>query len=550
MRLLYIANIRLPTEKAHGYQIMKMCESFAAKFEVELVVPWRFNYIKDDPFEYYGIERNFRIKKIFSLDLINVFGKAGFWLQSLSFSKLAQFRALFGRCDIIYSRDVLSLFWLSFYGKNIFWEVHANEYNFAVKRLLKKCAGIISISQGLKDFYVEKGADASKIMVAPDAVDLKKFEKIEADLRRLAKMRINADKNETREFLYADITYKIRGACFKIWKQFGGGFKEVIIERSLKQELINQGLEVETQKQIPVYYEDKKVGVYIPDMIVNDKVLIELKSKLFITKDDEKQFWLYLKGSEYKLGLLINFGPKKLEIKRRIYDKARTDVINQSESAYSEKENQRLSALIKEEAREKLSLPKDKILIGYVGMLKTMGMEKGIDVAIESLKYLPGAARSASLVLVGGRDEDIAFYKKYAARLNLENRVLFIGRVRHELIPVYLKAFDILIAPFPENEHYKFYMSPLKIFEYMASGRPIVASNLPALREVLNEESAVLVKAGDERALASSVEYILQNNEVSGRLAKKAYSDVEKYTWDGRARKITDFAVKILNLKN
>jgi len=144
-----------------------------------------------------------------------------------------------------------------------------------------------------------------------------------------------------KEFLYSDITYKIRGACFKVWKQFRGAFKEKIIENALVTELENYGLKVETQKRIPISYEGKEVGVYVPDAIVDDKVLIELKSKSRLTKEDQKQFWLYLKGSKYKLGLLINFG-KQLEIKRKVYDIARNN--SASISVLPKAQNQRVSA--------------------------------------------------------------------------------------------------------------------------------------------------------------------------------------------------------------
>jgi len=130
-------------------------------------------------------------------------------------------------------------------------------------------------------------------------------------------------KKLVKDFLYADETYLIRGACFKIWKEFGGAFKEKVVDRALEIELNNCGLKVENQKSIPIYYQGKKIASYVPDKIINDKILLELKCKPFLTKEDERQFWLYLKGSEYKLGLLINFGSKKLEIKRRIYDKGR-----------------------------------------------------------------------------------------------------------------------------------------------------------------------------------------------------------------------------------
>ncbi len=132
------------------------------------------------------------------------------------------------------------------------------------------------------------------------------------------------------ELLYEQETYKIRGACFTIWKEFGGAFKEKIVDNALAIELEEMGFTIERQKRISVFYKGENVGVYVPDLIVNGSILIELKSKPFITKEDQRQFWLYLKATTYKLGLLINFGPDKLTIFRRIYDDARFHSPHQS----------------------------------------------------------------------------------------------------------------------------------------------------------------------------------------------------------------------------
>ena len=70
------------------------------------------------------------------------------------------------------------------------------------------------------------------------------------------------------------------------------------------------------QIRVEMSYLGEKIGVYIPDLVIDNKIMIELKSKPFLTSEDEKQFWGYLKGSPYKLGFLINFGPQKLTIKR------------------------------------------------------------------------------------------------------------------------------------------------------------------------------------------------------------------------------------------
>ena len=126
-----------------------------------------------------------------------------------------------------------------------------------------------------------------------------------------------------KDFLYEKETKKIREACQEIWNEFGGAFKEKILEQSLIISLKEKRLEIENQKRINIYFKDKKVGTYIPDLIINNIILIELKCKPFLTFEDKKQFWHYLKASPYKVGFLINFSPKKLEIVRRIYDKAR-----------------------------------------------------------------------------------------------------------------------------------------------------------------------------------------------------------------------------------
>lgn len=136
------------------------------------------------------------------------------------------------------------------------------------------------------------------------------------------------------KLLYEDLTYQIRGACFNVWKEFGGAFKEKVVDRALTEELKGRGLEVESQKAIDIYYKGKKIAIYTPDKIVNNSILLEIKCKPFLTKEDERQFWYYLKGSNYRLGLLINFGSKKLEIKRRIYDKARAKYIRVDPRSY------------------------------------------------------------------------------------------------------------------------------------------------------------------------------------------------------------------------
>ncbi|MEK7531789.1 MAG: glycosyltransferase family 4 protein [Patescibacteria group bacterium] len=176
MKILYIANIRLPTEKAHGIQIMKTCEALSdLGHQVELLVPRRFNRLKEDPFSYYGVRRNFSIRRIFCLDFTRL-GRVGFLVELFSFSEFVFWKTIFQKADAYYGRDTLPLLYLSIWKKNIFWEAHKGERSFVANALLKRASKIIAISEGIKDFFVSKGVSSSKIFVIPDAVDVSLFD--------------------------------------------------------------------------------------------------------------------------------------------------------------------------------------------------------------------------------------------------------------------------------------------------------------------------------------------------------------------------------------
>ncbi|MDO8601401.1 MAG: glycosyltransferase [bacterium] len=381
MTLLYISNARIPTEKAHGIHIMKMCEVFAIEgfrkslntlrdfvnpsiIEVELVIPRRFNKIKKDPFDYYGINPNFKIKKLPCLDLIPLdkyLGYLALWLESLSFTLAVFFYLIFKKADIIYTRDK-SLLFLSFFKKNIIFESHTFPRNyFLYQPFLKRLKGIVVITQKLNEQF---GGGA---LVAPDGVDLEQF-----DIRNT-----------------------------------------------------------------------------------------------------------------------------------------------------------------KEECRKKLNLPLDKKIVLYTGHLYQW---KGVDVLAEASQYLP---ENVEVYFVGGTVEDIHKFKIQ----NTKYKIHVVGHRPYAEIPYWLKAADILVLPnSAKKEISKHWTSPLKMFEYMASGRPIVASDLPSIREVLNEENAVLVEPDNPQKLADGIKKVLEDELLSDRISKKAYSDVaENYTWRRRRKKIFEF---------
>ena len=378
MKLIYIANIRLPTEKAHGIQIMKMCEAFAstAELNVELIVPWRFNKIKEDPFIYYGVEKKFTITRIPSLDLISL-GRIGFWVQAGSFAFFAFFYGLLSRkVGVIYSRDELPVFLFGFFKNNIFWEMHTKKENFFTDRALSGVQGVILITQGLRDFYLAKGVNKNKIFVAPDGVDVQQF--------------------------------------------------------------------------------------YI----------------------------------------------EKNKIKWRVC----------------------------------IDLPEDKKIIGYVGKYKTMGELKSDDDLIISFSEVLISLQNAFLLLVGINENEVGELKNIFQRVGVKEECYkIVTHVPQREAFLYMKASDALVMNYPDTPHYALYMSPLKLFEYMASGVPIITSDLPSVREILNENNSLIVKEHGYLGLAKGVVLLLENKDFSAKIAEQAYKDVQNYTWEKRATTILSF---------
>lgn len=124
--------------------------------------------------------------------------------------------------------------------------------------------------------------------------------------------------------LYPKESYIIRGVAFDIYKQFRNNHKEKIYLNAFCLGLTYKGLKIDKEKPINIFYNGRKVGVYVPDLVINNIIFIELKAKLNLNKQDIEQFWYYLKGSSFKLGFLINFGvPNGVQIIRRVYDTAR-----------------------------------------------------------------------------------------------------------------------------------------------------------------------------------------------------------------------------------
>ena len=124
---------------------------------------------------------------------------------------------------------------------------------------------------------------------------------------------------------FSELTEKIIKCAYAVYNRMGFGFLESVYEKCMLIELKKAGLNAEAQKSIKVYYDEKNVGEFVADIIVDDTIVLELKSVSRIIKAHEVQLVNYLVATGKPIGLLLNFGEKRVEVKRKIKEIIKED---------------------------------------------------------------------------------------------------------------------------------------------------------------------------------------------------------------------------------
>src|SRR3989344_1407601 len=364
MKITYIANIRFPTERAHGVQIAKTCEAFVhIGNEVALWVPRRHTNISEDPASYYGLRASFPVRRLFTIDSV-AWGRVGFFLESTLFALSVFVETRRAKADIYYCRGEIVVAILNLFGVPVVWESHTGAWGLFGKFAAQRARRMVVISNGLKEFYVEKGIAASKILVAPDGVDL-------------------------------DVS-----------------------------EILNS----------------------------------------------------------------------------------------------------------KESARTRLAIPLDAKVALYVGGI---GKEKGTDVMFAAAERLP---REITMVIIGDGQEKLGSLKERFPRM------LFLGSRPYRELGSNLAAADVLVLPSTAlNVVSARFTSPLKLFAYMTSQVPIVASDVPSIREILDDDTTFWFRADDPADLASAIRRVFDEPELAAHKGLRALQEVRQYAWDVRAKRIVAF---------
>jgi glycosyltransferase involved in cell wall biosynthesis len=191
----------------------------------------------------------------------------------------------------------------------------------------------------------------------------------------------------------------------------------------------------------------------------------------------------------------------------------------------------------REQARHANGWDEAAFVVGYIGRLHTMMLDKGVGDLVDALAQAGGC----TLLLVGGPDAQAeALRARWRALGQPDARFWYAGQVPAAKVPAYLAACDVCAMPFPFNPHFAYHASPIKLFEYMASGAAVVASDLPSTREIVTDgEDALLYPPSDVDALAAAITRLREDAALRRRLGDTARARVfARYTWDARARAI------------
>ena len=188
-------------------------------------------------------------------------------------------------------------------------------------------------------------------------------------------------------------------------------------------------------------------------------------------------------------------------------------------------------------ARRQLNL-KEGLTVGFTGHIYP---GRGADLLFELAKQIP----QVYFLWVGGTPELVSYWQEQLNRNALTN-VTMTGFIEHSRIPLYQAASDVLLMPYDRSisassgQDIAEVINPMKMFEYMASGRAIVSADLSVIREVLNEKNAVFCEPGNVNAWRSAIESLLSDEIRRMALGAQARKDSERYTWTERARHILD----------
>lgn len=279
-----------------------------------------------------------------------------------------------------------------------------------------------------------------------------------------------------------------------------------------------------------VYTRDRRFATL--STLIGLKTILELHLPLNFVGIKNNRFWKYLYSKSIKSRHMVKIIVISEALKQTLISHVNTNKIFVAPDASNIP-----TGVAKMDLKRN---PRYLLEAGYTGQLYP---GKGMEIIFEIAKIID----NVRFHIVGGLDHDLTYWKQKVQNEGLSN-IIFYGYVANKDISFYLKSFDICLLPNKKkimiscnNVDIGSFTSPLKMFDYMAHGKPIIASDLPILREVLNETNAILCDPENTQEWVNAITKLTADPSLRDRLGKKAFADFEKnYTWKIRAERIID----------
>ncbi|HST05787.1 MAG TPA: glycosyltransferase [Chloroflexia bacterium] len=186
-------------------------------------------------------------------------------------------------------------------------------------------------------------------------------------------------------------------------------------------------------------------------------------------------------------------------------------------------------------ARREAGLLEKAFVMGYAGLTFSY---RNLDLLVEAFAQVAASNHDALLLLVGGRPQEVDELRTLAGKLHIpQEQIMLTGQVEQTRSALYVQCADVLAIP---DTVTGMTASPLKLFEYMASGKPIICKDMPALREIVNEDVALFFEGGDVNSLAAGLRALMDDPPRRERMGKAALAQSAGYTYAARARRIAE----------
>lgn len=281
------------------------------------------------------------------------------------------------------------------------------------------------------------------------------------------------------------------------------------------------------RKQIDIVYARDPWMLFLPTFLLNNIRIVWEAHQV------QKSWFVHFVANRVYLLVCITHGLKEE------YEKWREKKIIVEPSGVHIMQFENLPPIV--EVRKQFNIPFDKKVIGYIGKYTTMGEEKGVDELIKAFASVYNDSVGIHLLIVGLEDSEMMLVEDICKTNGLPKGSYTLLSLIQKDFALYVHMADILVMNYPDTEHYRTYMSPTKLFAYMASNKIVIASDLPSVREIVDESMVMFVLPNTIAQLATAIQNAVNISPESMQLIKSvAYKRVQSFSWKLRAIRILD----------